>query len=58
MRNYLLYLHEDKTIEVKADTYRHEESELVFSLDGEVVARFPSANVLCIDEIRSDGEPG
>jgi hypothetical protein len=58
MRNYLLYLHEDTTIEVKADTYRHEETELVFSLDGEVVARFPSTKVLCIDEIKPDGEQG
>ena len=55
MRNYLLYLHEDKTIEVTADTYRHEEKELVFCLNGEVVARFPSAKVLCIDEIKQDG---
>lgn len=55
MRNYLLYLHENKVIEVTADTYRHEEAELVFSLNGEVVARVPSATVLCIDEIKPDG---
>ncbi len=54
MVRFLLYLNEDETLEVAADDYRHENGELVFSLNGEVVTRVLVSNVLLIDEIRPD----
>ncbi len=57
MRSYLLYISENQTVEVTADTYRHEGAELVFSLNSEVVARYPAATVLCIDEIKPEDDP-
>ena len=58
MVHFLLYLRENKTLEVKADHFWREERELIFSLNGEVVARLPSEQVLLIDEVRPDRKGG
>jgi len=56
MVQFLLYLSENRTLEVKADHYWHEDGELVFSLDGVEVVRLPSNRVLLIDEVRPEQE--